>query len=95
MSTSPWRAISNMRSPCGDCNNSVLFFGKARRPPVADASIVSPTHSSRMREVGRPWRRNAGQISPVSWQANAVTMSTLNGVPAMAFSIAGWNWLLN
>ncbi|MEO8309856.1 MAG: hypothetical protein ABI520_01685 [Caldimonas sp.] len=48
-----------------------------------------------MREVGRPWRRNAGQISPVSWQANAVTMSTLNGVPAMAFSIAGWNWLLN
>jgi len=30
-----------------------LFFGNARRPPpVGDASIVSPTHSSRMREVG-------------------------------------------
>ena len=85
-----------MRSPCGACSSSALFFGKARRPPpVGDASIVSPTQSSRMREVGKPWRRSAGQISPVSWQANAVIMSTLNGVPAMAFSIAGWNWLLN
>ena len=37
-----------------------------------------------MRDVGKPWRRSAGQISPVSWQANAAIMSTLNGVPAIA-----------
>ena len=95
MSTRPWRAISNMRSPCGACSSSALFFGKARRPPVGEASIVSPTQSSRMRDVGSPWRRSAGQISPVSWQANAVIMSTLNGVPLIAASMAGWNWLLN
>ena len=59
-----------------------MFFGNARRPPpVGEASMVSPTQSSRMRAVGRPWRRSAGQISPVSWQAKAVIMSTLSGVP--------------